>query len=210
MVIALTRLRERTCRASQVARGFACSGFVAKQRNTSRRVALDRELCIVERERLFPCAKPFDELTRREDRKRVLRVQLCCALVVIRGLARLRERRLVPRPTELFVQSRHDLPQFGRLLNHWRERLRIQDIAAARIEIKDAGRTLQIAWRHDDSVSVFPAAFLWNIAQDEGRPRAPHRTLWDRDTMGKDFPSVRHEDVMGCVGSPWSRSSASR
>jgi trimethyllysine dioxygenase len=72
-----------------------------------------------------------------------------------------------------------------------------QDIAPARVEIKDGGRTLQVDWRHDDRVSVFPAAFLWNIAQDEGRPRAPQRTLWDRDAMGKDFPSVRHEDVMG-------------
>jgi len=71
------------------------------------------------------------------------------------------------------------------------------DIAPAKIEIKDGGSTLAIVWRHDGSVSVFPAEFLWNIAHDEGRPHAPRRTLWDRDTMGKNFPSVSHEEVMG-------------
>jgi trimethyllysine dioxygenase len=71
------------------------------------------------------------------------------------------------------------------------------DIAPARIEIKDGGGTLSIVWRHDDSVSVFPAGFLWNIACDAGRPAAPHRTLWDRDSMANKFPGVSHEEVMG-------------
>jgi trimethyllysine dioxygenase len=71
------------------------------------------------------------------------------------------------------------------------------DIAAAKIEIKDGGSTLNIAWRHDDSISVFPAEFLWNIACDAGRPPAPRRTFWDRDTMAGNFPRVSHEEVMG-------------
>ncbi len=71
------------------------------------------------------------------------------------------------------------------------------DIMPAKIEIKDGGNALHISWRHDDSVSVFPAQFLWHIVQTKGRSRAPHRTLWDRDTMGENFPSVSHEEVMG-------------
>lgn len=71
------------------------------------------------------------------------------------------------------------------------------DLMPARIEIKDGGNTLQIAWRHDDSISLFPAQFLWHMAQDEGRPRSAHRTLWDRDALGKNFPSVSHDEVMG-------------
>jgi trimethyllysine dioxygenase len=72
-----------------------------------------------------------------------------------------------------------------------------QDITPAKIEITDGGATLQIVWRHDASISTFPAEFLWNIARDEGRTRSPQRKLWDRDTMGTNFPSVRHEEVMG-------------
>jgi trimethyllysine dioxygenase len=72
-----------------------------------------------------------------------------------------------------------------------------QDIAPEKIEITDGGATLGILWRHDQSRSVFPARFLWSIFQDCGRTRAPARTLWDRDTMGKNFPSVSHEEVMG-------------
>ena len=69
------------------------------------------------------------------------------------------------------------------------------DIAPAKIEIADGGSTLNIVWQHDDRVSVFPAEFLWNIARDEGRPRAPRRSLWD-STMGKSFPSVSHAEIM--------------
>ena len=71
-----------------------------------------------------------------------------------------------------------------------------QHIAPAKIEIINGGRTLHVAWAHDESVSIFPADFLWNIAQCEGRLRAPPRTLWDRDSMGKNFPSLSHEEVM--------------
>jgi trimethyllysine dioxygenase len=71
------------------------------------------------------------------------------------------------------------------------------DIAPGKIDITDAGATLSIVWKHDQSTSVFPAEFLWKIAQDDGRTRAPRRTLWDRDAMGKNFPSVSHEEVMG-------------
>jgi trimethyllysine dioxygenase len=72
-----------------------------------------------------------------------------------------------------------------------------QHIVPAKIEIKDGGRTLSIAWEHHESVSIFPARFLWDIAQQEGRLRAAPRTLWDRDSMGKNFPSVSFEEIMG-------------
>jgi trimethyllysine dioxygenase len=70
-------------------------------------------------------------------------------------------------------------------------------IAPAKIEIKDGGRILAIGWAHDASVSMYPAEFLWDIARHEGRPPAPRRRLWDRDSMGKDFPSVSLAEVMG-------------
>lgn len=70
-------------------------------------------------------------------------------------------------------------------------------IAPAKIDIKNGGETLSIVWDNDARASTFPAQFLWNIAQEAGRSRAPHRTLWDRDTMGKRFPSVPHSEVMG-------------
>jgi trimethyllysine dioxygenase len=72
-----------------------------------------------------------------------------------------------------------------------------QQIAPAKIEIKDGGRTLAIAWADDESVSTYPADFLWDITRHEGRPPGPPRRLWDRDSMGKDFPSVTHAEVMG-------------
>jgi trimethyllysine dioxygenase len=71
-----------------------------------------------------------------------------------------------------------------------------KDIAAAKVEIKDAGRTLRVTWANDDTVSVFPAGFLWRIAQNEGRERAPRRTLWDRDSIGKNFPSESHREIL--------------
>src|SRR5271170_7975725 len=48
-----------------------------------------------------------------------------------------------------------------------------QDIAPAKIEIKDGGRSLEIVWQHDDRASSYPAEFLWNIVREEGRARAP-------------------------------------
>jgi trimethyllysine dioxygenase len=71
------------------------------------------------------------------------------------------------------------------------------DITPAKIEIRDGGSTLGVLWQHDQTNSVFPAQFLWSIAQEAGRTRAPSRTLWDRDTMGKNFPTVSHAEVMG-------------
>lgn len=69
------------------------------------------------------------------------------------------------------------------------------DIAPAKIEIADGGRTLRIEWRHGGT-SVLPAAFLWNIAQNDGREVAPQRRLWDRATIGDTFPSMSHEQIM--------------
>jgi trimethyllysine dioxygenase len=71
------------------------------------------------------------------------------------------------------------------------------DITPSRIKVVDDGRTLNIVWAHDESLSTFPAAFLWTIAQTGGRAQPPHRTLWDRGSMGTNFPSVSHEEVMG-------------
>jgi trimethyllysine dioxygenase len=72
-----------------------------------------------------------------------------------------------------------------------------RDIAPAKIEIMDGGSTLSIIWKHDASTSTFPAKFLWDIAQEERRAATPRRRLWDRDSMGKNFPSVSLEEVMG-------------
>jgi trimethyllysine dioxygenase len=69
------------------------------------------------------------------------------------------------------------------------------DIAPEKIEIKDGGAALHLVWRHDARTSIFPAEFLWNSTQ-QGRPPAP-RLLWDRDSMGKNFPSVSHDEIMG-------------
>ncbi len=71
-----------------------------------------------------------------------------------------------------------------------------QEIAPATLEIADGGRTLNIVWDNEERLSTFPADFLWNIAREEGRARSPCRTLWDRDTMGENFPSVPHKEVM--------------
>jgi trimethyllysine dioxygenase len=78
------------------------------------------------------------------------------------------------------------------------------DIAPELLEIGSDGRELRIVWRHDGSQSLLPAAFLWEIAQGEGRDRAageraagdpvpggPARTrsLWDRASIGESFPT---------------------
>jgi trimethyllysine dioxygenase len=70
------------------------------------------------------------------------------------------------------------------------------DITPAKLEISDGGRTLRIIWKHDGSSSVLPAAFLWNIAQENGRDRAAQRRLWDRAVIGDDFPTVSHAEIM--------------
>jgi len=69
------------------------------------------------------------------------------------------------------------------------------DIAPAAMEIGAGGRTLSVAWKHGGT-SILPAAFLWNIAQGNGRDRAPRRRLWDRAAMGENFPTVTHEEIM--------------
>jgi trimethyllysine dioxygenase len=69
-------------------------------------------------------------------------------------------------------------------------------IEADRLEIADGGRTLRIAWKHDGSISTLPAAFLWMAAQTDGRATSPRRRLWDRETIGGDFPTMAHVDIM--------------
>jgi trimethyllysine dioxygenase len=71
-----------------------------------------------------------------------------------------------------------------------------EDIAPAKLEIADGGRNLRIVWRHDGSASTLPAAFLWEIARSDGRDTAPPRRLWDRASLGGDFPSVNHDEIM--------------
>src|ERR1700735_4140454 len=70
------------------------------------------------------------------------------------------------------------------------------DISPAKLEIIDGGGALRIVWEHDGSSSLLPAAFLWNIAQGEGRDVAPQRRLWDRAAMGGEFPTMDHAEIM--------------
>ena len=69
------------------------------------------------------------------------------------------------------------------------------DISPSKLEIADGGRTLRIEWRHGGA-SVLPAAFLWNITQNDGREVAPRRRLWDRAAIGDAFPTVSHTQIM--------------
>jgi trimethyllysine dioxygenase len=71
-----------------------------------------------------------------------------------------------------------------------------EDIVPARLEIADGGRTLVIVWKHDGVRSELPSAFLWNIAQTDGREAAPRRRLWDRASMGERFPSMSLDEIM--------------
>lgn len=70
------------------------------------------------------------------------------------------------------------------------------DIAPAQLKIADEGRSLHIVWKHDGTTSILPAAFLWDIAQNDGRAVAPRRQLWDRAAMGENFPTMSHADIM--------------
>jgi trimethyllysine dioxygenase len=70
------------------------------------------------------------------------------------------------------------------------------DIAPAKLEVTDGGRSLRIVWKHDGTTSILPAAFLWDIAQNNGRERSPRRHLWDRAVMGEKFPTMSHADIM--------------
>ena len=70
------------------------------------------------------------------------------------------------------------------------------DIAPAKLEVSDGGRALRIVWQHAGSTSILPAAFLWNIAQNNGREPAPRRRLWDRASMEDKFPTMSHAEIM--------------
>ncbi len=70
------------------------------------------------------------------------------------------------------------------------------DIQPGQVEIVDGGRALHIVWKHDGVRSEFPADFLWQIAQTEGREVAPKRRLWDRASMGEKFPTMPFEQIM--------------
>src|ERR1700678_4620195 len=63
------------------------------------------------------------------------------------------------------------------------------DISPAKLEIADGGRTLRIEWQHGGA-SVLPAAFLWNITQNDGREVAPRRGPWDRAALADAFPTT--------------------
>jgi trimethyllysine dioxygenase len=70
------------------------------------------------------------------------------------------------------------------------------DIAPAELKLADGGRTLHIVWREDPVISMLPAAFLWQVAQTGGREVAPRRRLWDRDSIGTNFPALPHAEIM--------------
>ena len=70
------------------------------------------------------------------------------------------------------------------------------DIAPAKLEIADGGRSLHIVWKHEGTVSILPAVFLWDIVQNNGRETSPRRRLWDRAVIGENFPSMNHADIM--------------
>ena len=70
------------------------------------------------------------------------------------------------------------------------------DIAAERVALEADGTALRIVWRHDQSTSLLPAAFLRQIALTEGRERAPRRDLWDHASMQGQFPTVPFTEVM--------------
>jgi trimethyllysine dioxygenase len=70
------------------------------------------------------------------------------------------------------------------------------DIEPARLEIASGGTELRIAWKHDGATSTLPAAFLWDMAQHQGRDFAPHRNLWDRESIGMSLPTMSHAEIM--------------
>ncbi|MGO9426344.1 MAG: trimethyllysine dioxygenase [Steroidobacteraceae bacterium] len=74
------------------------------------------------------------------------------------------------------------------------------DIAPAELQISEGGRALRVVWKHDGSVSVLPAGFLWGIAQNDGRETAPRRRLWDRAVMAQALPTMTHADIMSGSG----------
>lgn len=72
------------------------------------------------------------------------------------------------------------------------------DIAPERIDVDARGGSLRIVWKHDGSMSVWPAEFLWRVAR--GRSQAPRRCLWDRESLTGEPPSMSHEEIMSGDG----------
>ncbi len=70
------------------------------------------------------------------------------------------------------------------------------DIAPERLDVEQGGGSLRIVWRHDGSTSVWPATFLWQVAQSRRRPESPHRCLWSRHTLGEDLPAMSHDEIL--------------
>jgi len=70
------------------------------------------------------------------------------------------------------------------------------DIVPEKLEILEGGRALQITWRQDGVLSRLPAAFLWRLATTDGREPSPPRQLWDRASMGEQFPTMSHADIL--------------
>jgi trimethyllysine dioxygenase len=70
-----------------------------------------------------------------------------------------------------------------------------RDIAAARVEVQQAGELLRVHWSQGGS-SELPAQFLWDLAQGHDGP-APRRRLWDREALGGEIPSVPYDEIMG-------------
>ena len=69
------------------------------------------------------------------------------------------------------------------------------DIAPAKLEIADGGRSLHIVWKHEGTVSILPAVFLWDIVQNNGRETSPRRRLWDP-------PRVRDSRAPSAIATP--------
>jgi len=70
------------------------------------------------------------------------------------------------------------------------------DIVPSLLEVTDGGRQLQITWREDPVRSRLPASFLWRLAATDGCEAAPPRRLWDRASMGADFPAMSHAEIV--------------
>lgn len=74
------------------------------------------------------------------------------------------------------------------------------DIEPERVAVEEGGESLRIVWKHDGSTSMWPAAFLWNVAQNRRRSQPPRRSLWNRETLGGKFPTMSHEEIMSGDG----------
>ena len=121
-----------TCRAAasafvaptRIARELPRRRLVAKERHATRSIRLDRELGFVRAERLVPLPLRLEELAERVDRERARRIDLHRAPIRLDRFLRLRERRLGPEPSELFVHRRELAAHLRVGDEHRRERLR--------------------------------------------------------------------------------------